>query len=184
MGNPVVAGITNSTDLPAGSNAFQRTVRGGLDAFVAKFEGQRYGSVTLTYFGGTKNDSSGYDGDDIKVDPSGNVWLVGLTASADLPARHATQSAYGGGDSDGFIAVFSPNIEKLCYAAYLGGSNRDLLEGIDVSSSGEVLITGLTFSKDVPMPARGVQRMLSKVEVADKIVNAMMFGIRGLQLCR
>ncbi len=61
---------------------------------------------------------------------------------------------------------------------------RDLLEGIDVSSSGEVLIAGLTFSKDVPMPARGVQRMLSKVEVAGKIVNAMMFGIRGLQLCR
>src|SRR5712691_1859358 len=42
MGNPVVAGITDSSDLPASSDAFQRTARGGLDAFVAKFEGSGY----------------------------------------------------------------------------------------------------------------------------------------------
>ena len=185
MGKPVVAGITDSTDLPASNDAFQRTARGGLDTFVAKFEGPGYGAVSLTYFGGTKDDSSGYDGDDIKLDSDGNVWLAGLTASPDLPTRRATQPVYGGGETDGFLAVFSPNLTHLCYATYRGGSDRDILEGLDLSPDGEALVTGLTFSKDLPMPARRtIQRRLSDVRVGARVVNATVFAIRDPAPCR
>jgi hypothetical protein len=184
LGNPVVAGITDSSDLPAGSDAFQRTAQGGLDAFVAKFGGPGLQTVRLTYFGGTKDDSSGYDGDDIKVDPAGNIWLVGLTASRDLPVRRALQPAHGGGESDGFLAVFSPDLTKLCYATYRGGSDRDMLEGLDVSRNGDVLATGLTFSKDLPMSARAIERKLSTVTVGGRIVNATVLGLKGTHACR
>ena len=125
-----------------------RAPRGGLDAFVAKFEGAGYGTITLTYFGGTKDDSSGYDGDEIKLDATGNIWLAGLTSSPDLPTRHANQSVYGGGESDGFVAAFSPDLAQVCYATYRGGSDRDLMEGLDISPEGMVLVSGLTLSAD------------------------------------
>lgn len=157
-GNPVVAGITDSTDLATSTGAFQRTSRGGTEAFLAKFEGPGFRTAHVTYLGGTKDDSSGYDGDDLKVDPAGNVWLAGLTASHDLPLRHATQTAFGGGETDGFLAAFSPQLTALCFSTYRGGSDRDLLEGVTIASSGLVLATGLTFSADLPMPARGCRR--------------------------
>jgi hypothetical protein len=184
MGNPVAAGITNSTDLPVSGNAFQRVAQGGLDAFVTKFEGPGYKTVSSTYFGGTKDDSSGYDGDDIRIDAAGNVWLAGLTASTDLPMRRATQPAYGGGETDGFLAAFSPTLTKLCYATYRGGSDRELLEGLDILADGTVVVTGLTFSKDLSMSPRAVQKTLSDVSVAGRIVNAAVFSLQARQICR
>lgn len=183
-GSPVVAGITNSSDLPASNDAYQRAAGGGLDAFLVRFEGPGYRSVRLTYYGGTRDDSSGYDGDDIQLDASGNVWLAGLTASRDLPTRAAMQPVFGGGDTDGFVAAFSPDLTKLCFATYRGGSDRDLLEGLALSPDGLVLATGLTFSKDLPMPARAVQKELSAVTVGGRIVNATLLAFESAQPCR
>ena len=89
QGAPVVAGITDSQDLPVSDDAFQRTPQAGLDAFVARLDGPAFRTVRLTYYGGSKDDSSGFDGEDIKVDASGRAWLVGLTSSADLPVFNA-----------------------------------------------------------------------------------------------
>lgn len=182
-GNPVVAGITNSSDLPAQKDAFQTSYRGGLDAFVAKFEGAGYRRVRVTYYGGAKDDSSGYDGDDLKVDGMGNVWLVGLTSSTDLPTLNAQQSVYGGGDSDGFLAVFSPTLRQLCYGTYYGGSDADLLEGVDVSSNGSVDVTGVTFSQDLSMSRRTIQGKIAPIFVAGKIANATIFVMRSGDPC-
>jgi Beta-propeller repeat len=177
-GNPVVAGITNSTDLPTIESSYQRVNKGGLDAFVATFQGADYREVHSTYFGGSKDDSSGNDGDDIKLDAKGNVWLVGLTGSKDLPTMNALQPEYGGGDLDGFLAAFSPDLTKLCHSSYRGGTERDMLEGLDISKSGFVLATGLSWSDDLPMTAKGVQREMSPVNVGGKSVNATLLGLR------
>ncbi len=177
-GAPVVAGITDSADLPASSDAFQRIPRGGLDAFVARFDKADYRTVTLTYFGGSNDDSSGYDGEDIGVDPAGNIWLAGLTSSRDLPVQDAMQAGFGGGATDGFIAVFSSGLTDLLYGTYRGGSGRDILEGLDVAPDGTVVVTGLTFSNDVPMPARAIQRTQSNVRLGGRIANAMVTGLR------
>jgi hypothetical protein len=57
---------------------------GGTDAFVARFQGAEYHEIHVTCCGGSKDDSSGFDGENVKVDPAGNVWLAGFTASHDL----------------------------------------------------------------------------------------------------
>ena len=61
-----------------------------------------------TYMGG--NDSDGGDGDDfgqaIAVDSAGNVYVTGHAGSGNFPIQNAFQSAFGGGDSDAFIAKF------------------------------------------------------------------------------
>ncbi|MYB52149.1 MAG: hypothetical protein F4X77_08115 [Acidobacteriia bacterium] len=176
-GAPVVAGITDSEDLPVSDDAFQRTAQGGLDAFVARLDGPAFRTVRLTYYGGSQDDSSGFDGEDIKVDPSGRVWLVGLTASTDLPVLNAPQKSYGG-QTDGFVAAFSRGLTDLRFGTYSGGSGRDILEGLDVGSDGTVAVSGLTFSDDHPMPGRVIQRRQSEIRVGGQIANAVTWVFR------
>lgn len=176
-GTPVVAGITDSQDLPASDGAFQPTAQGGLDAFVARLEGPAFRTVRLTYYGGSQDDSSGFDGEDIKVDASGRVWLVGLTSSADLPVLNALQKSYGGG-TDGFVAAFSRGLTDLRFGTYSGGSGRDILEGLDVGSDGTVAVSGLTFSKDHPMPGRVIQRRQSEIRAGGQVANAVTWVFR------
>lgn len=176
-GAPVVAGITDSQDLPVGDDAFQRTAQGGLDAFVARLEGPTFRTVRLTYYGGSQDDSSGFDGEDIKVDAHGRVWLVGLTSSADLPVLNALQKSYGG-RTDGFVAVFSSRLADLRFGTYSGGSGRDILEGLDVCSDGTVAVSGLTFSSDYPMPGRVIQQRQSEIRVGGQVANAVTWVFR------
>jgi hypothetical protein len=115
------------------------------DAFVAAFSGANHRGVRATYFGGSLDDESGYDGGNVKVDRHGNVWFVGITHSDDLPMRDATQSRYGGGDGDGFIAGLNPELKRLCFASYFGDPERNLLEGLTISASGSMAATGVSF---------------------------------------
>ncbi|MFN0170670.1 MAG: hypothetical protein ACKV22_29975 [Bryobacteraceae bacterium] len=181
-GSPVVAWITGSTDLPAGANAFQRERHGGTDAFVAVFSGRGYRRIHATYFGGSADDESGYDGGDIGVDPSGNIWLAGITMSPNLPLRNPIQSTFGGGAGDGFLAAFSPRLDRLCFATYLGGTDRDLLEGLKVSGEGVVTVTGLSLSHDMALPAPGIQDAKSQAVVAGKF-NNFVFQLRAASVC-
>ena len=176
-GAPVVAGTTDSRDLPVSGEAFQKKAQGGSDAFVARLDGPAHRIVQLTYFGGSRDDSSGFDGGDIKVDQVGRVWLVGLTASADLPVRDALQDSYRG-EADGFVAVFSPGLADIRFGTYSGGSGSDLLEGLAVAADGTVAVTGLTFSNDHHMPGQEIQPRQSDISVDGRVANAVTWVFR------
>jgi hypothetical protein len=150
QGDPVVAGTTSSGDLPVAADTFQSVSKGGSDAFVARFQGAGYHEIRVTYFGGSKEDSSGFDGDDVKVDSAGNVWLVGFTASPDLPGTGGFPPQPGREENRGFVAAFSPSLAQLCFATYDGGSEGEQLEGLALSSNGLVLATGFSFSTEIP----------------------------------
>jgi hypothetical protein len=182
-GNPIVAGPTDSKDLPISAGAYQRANKGGQDAFVAQFEGKGYRKVSSTYFGGSKDDFSGHDGDDVKVDSEGNVWLVGGTKSLDLPTRNGLQPKYGGGDMDGFLVAFSPELSELCYSTYRGGADQDFLEGLDVSTNGLVYATGVTWSGDLEMTSNSIQNALAPVILDGKFVNATLLGLHVVDPC-
>lgn len=152
QGNPVVAGITDSHDLPGTVQSYQPSNRGKKDAFVTSFQLRHGHRIRTTYFGGTSDDESGYDGANIKIDDDGNVWLVGTTYSDDLPIRNGSQPRYGGGNGDGFVAAFDPGLKRLCFATYFGDKERNLLEGIAVSRTGEVVATGVSFA-NTPAPS-------------------------------
>jgi hypothetical protein len=147
-GNPVVAGITDSRDLPGTMASLQPANAGRKDAFIALFRGR---TVTSTYFGGSADDESGYDGGNIALDGRGNVWVAGITYSNNLPVRNAQQPRFGGGNGDGFVAAFTPDLKKLCFSTYHGDAERNLLEGLAISPSGLVAVTGVSFSEK-PLP--------------------------------
>jgi hypothetical protein len=145
-GNPVVAGITDSVDLPGTALSYQPANHGKKDGFVASFQLRHGRRIRTTYFGGASDDESGYDGGNVKVDRDGNVWFVGTTYSDDLLTRNGSQSRYGGGNGDGFVAAFDPQLKRLCFATYFGDKERNLLEGIAASPTGLVAATGVSFA--------------------------------------
>ena len=146
-GNPVVAGTTDSTDLPGTTGSYQPRNHGKKDAFLSSIHIRQHRQVRTTYLGGSKEDESAYDGGDIKVDRNGNVWVAGITYSEDLPTRNASQAQFGGGNGDGFVAVFDPNLKRLCFGSYFGDSRRNLLEGLAIAPSGLVAVTGVSFTE-------------------------------------
>jgi uncharacterized repeat protein (TIGR01451 family) len=146
-GNAYVTGYASSADFPV-QNAFQSTLSGSFDAFVAKFNTNASGSASLvysSYLGGTLDDK-GYG---IALDSSGNAYLTGQTASSNFPVTNALQSTFGG-VFDAYVAKISPT-GTLVYATYLGGSSDDRGTSIAVNSSNNVYVTGFTSSTDFPV---------------------------------
>ena len=137
-GRVFIAGQTDSPDLPGARRGFQKKNHGATDAFVARIGGP------ATYFGGAGKDEAGYDGQNIAIDAEGDVWIAGMTYSADL----AAEGAYGGGDGDGFIARFSGALDRLRFAAYAGSPAREIGEGIALLPAG-VVMTMVRFGEGV-----------------------------------
>lgn len=128
-GRVFLAGQTTSPDLPGARHGYQKTNHGGVDAFVARLGGP------ATYFGGSQKDEAGYDGQNIAIDPAGNVWIAGMTYSNDLPAA----GAYAGGDGDAFLARFTPSLRRVVSASYAGSPARELGEGIALIPGGAAM---------------------------------------------
>ena len=100
-GNVWIAGTTNSSDLTR-SNQPPSTYGGMGDAYLAEFAPDR--SLAFgTYFGGTSDDSGAGLGLD---SAGGGAWLVGNTASGDLPIASPAQGQ-NAGSYDVFLAHYA-----------------------------------------------------------------------------
>ena len=150
-GSIYVTGLAASLDFPT-ERPLSGTLRGSTDAFVAKFDSTGQTLLFATYFGGTGSDG----GRGVALFPSGEVAIVGETASTDLPVRAAVQSTYGGGALDGFAAKLSADGSALVYSTYLGGSATDVIRIIAVDRDGAAYVAGRSGSSDFPV-ANAVQ---------------------------
>ncbi|MDP1725134.1 MAG: SBBP repeat-containing protein [Bacteroidota bacterium] len=140
-GNSIIAGHTYSTSGIASSGAYQTSLGGNLDAFIVKFDtsGVRQWA---TYFGGSQNDV-GYG---IAVDGNGNIVMTGYSYSTSgIATIGAYQTSFGGGNYDAFITKFNSSGARG-WATYYGGSGGDGGNGIAVDGSGNIVITGYTYS--------------------------------------
>jgi hypothetical protein len=144
-GNVYVTGITASSDFPL-AHALQPAFGGVSDAYVAKFDRWSGRLVFSTYLGGGATDG----GTGLAVDWAGNVYVAGVTNSADLRTVNPLQSSYGGSLSDGFVAKFNPRCSEIIYATYLGGSRVDRIFRLAVDREGAAYVTGDTDSSDFP----------------------------------
>ena len=155
-GNIYIAGRTASEDFPTQTleGAYNQTTYGGghRDAFILKFNssGERQWA---TYYGGDAEDV----GWSLSPDRSGNVYVVGRTASEDFPTQILqgayNQTTYGGGEFDAFILKFdSSGIRQ--WATYYGGTGTEERSSIFTDSSATIYITGQTSSNDFPVQIR------------------------------
>jgi hypothetical protein len=88
--------------------------------------------------GGTGTESA----NGVEVDGSGNIYVVGQTASTDL---FSSPILPPGGSNDAFVFQLASGGGSLNYATYLGGSNLDLATGVAVVGT-NAYVSGITDS--------------------------------------
>jgi hypothetical protein len=153
-GNAYVTGNTDSAGFPGvGGSSIQPAYAGGNDVFVTKINPPGTGIVYSTYLGAGGGDSAG----GIAVDPAGNAYIAGSTASATFPGVDggSIQPAYGGGTTDAFVTKINPLGTAIAYSTFLGGSDFDFGQGIAVDAEGVAHVVGETSSPDFPGAGAG-----------------------------
>jgi len=143
-GNAYLAGWTVSTDLPT-VNPVRAQNGGGVDAFVAKLGPGGNTLIYCTYLGGRGDDRAF----GIAVDPAGNAYVTGWTASPAFPTLTQVQPTIGGG-KDAFVAKLNPAGNALIYSTYLGGAATDSGNAIAVDAAGNAYVAGGTYSLNFP----------------------------------
>lgn len=143
-GNIYLSGTTTapSQTVISTPGCHQPTYGGGPnDAFLLKLttSGVRQ---WCTFYGGTSGENYNY----CSIDPSGDVYLTGLTTSQNAIATAcAYQQNYAGGGGDIFLARFTPAGIRL-WGTYYGGSGTENWAGTASDQMGNVYIAGDTGS--------------------------------------
>jgi hypothetical protein len=144
-GSPIVVGTTHSEDFPV-ENAFQSTIGGQGDAFVAKLEPDGSALSFSTYLGGSGHeDWQFFFPGTMGIALSGQLDLVfgSITTSANFPSASGFDQDLSG-SSDGFVAAIS----FLDCRDTTGDGNEDTdgdglcdnweSEGIDLTGNGTI----------------------------------------------
>jgi hypothetical protein len=145
-GAAFVTGTTISTSFPV-TGALQPTLSGWSDAFLTKISpaGNRF--LFSTYLGGEGAD----DGNVVRVDSAGVVYVGGDTSSIGFPVTSGgTQKLYHGG-YDGFVCGVANDGSRIVFATYLGGSGADVINDLFVGQDGRIVAAGYTSSIDFPV---------------------------------
>jgi hypothetical protein len=153
-GSLLLPGVTGSRDFPTTSSAFQRKLAGKNDAFLTKITpaGDRFAFSTL--LGGSATEFCLMP----TPDRDGNIIVVGQSESRDLPVTaDAFQPEHGGGKSDGWLAILSPDGSELLYCTYVGGSGDDMVRSVALGPRGELYLVGNTASRNFPISKGAAQ---------------------------
>ncbi len=141
LNNIYLGSTTFSTDFPVSPNALQRNNAGRQDGVVLKLDHNLRNLLWSTYFGGSGDDAV-YS---IDVDSAYNLLICGGTSSRNLATTPGTvQTAYGGGNADGFVAKISYNGDRLMASSYIGAVLYDQLYFVRTGRHNEVFLFGQT----------------------------------------
>jgi hypothetical protein len=107
-GHPIAVGTTSSTNFPVTRHAFQTSLRGSRDAFMAELSTAASGKRSLlysSYLGGSASDR----GLAVAVDAAGRAYVTGDTGSTNFPVTAGAFQRTFAGFSDAFLTVFPAN---------------------------------------------------------------------------
>jgi len=163
-----ICGYTESTDFPT-SGAFQGSIGGGQDAWIAKFDPTQQGLKGLvfsSYLGGGAQDRAL----DIAVDNNGLIYTTGSTFSDDIEVTASTAYANYSGEGDAFFAIIDPNAAQVNYLTFFGGnSGFDEAKRIVLDPNGKwIAIAGYTMSFDLPKTQNAYQPVMPSLANVDQ----------------
>lgn len=143
-GSAYIASGTSSADFPVTMGSFQTVYGGGnAEAFVAKLNPAGSALVYSTFLGGSGADAV-YG---MAIDTVGNVYVGGLTTSADFPTVDAFQTTHMG-ERDGFVTELNASGSALVFSSYLGGTSFDVVGTVSLDAAGNIYVVGGTSSTD------------------------------------
>ncbi|HEV2341778.1 MAG TPA: choice-of-anchor D domain-containing protein [Candidatus Acidoferrales bacterium] len=142
-----ILGWTTSTDFPVTNSS---TLRGPSDLTISKLNGagNAFTSFGSMYFGGTGSEAT-QSAAGVATDSTGNVYVTSDTTSTDLPqllVPNGFHLTYGGGVSDGFLAVFGATTGSLTYSTYFGINGTVGSTAVALDSTGNAYVVGYTSS--------------------------------------
>lgn len=144
--------------------------RNGTDLFIASISSDGRTLKSSTYVGGSSNDGINYAnlflgiynyGDDLRgeivVDKNDNVYVATVTLSADFPTTANASQTKLQGPADAVLLQLSPDLSRLTWSTYYGGSGYDVAYALRTAESGAVYAVGTTRSSDLPATAGAYQ---------------------------
>ncbi|MPZ51233.1 MAG: hypothetical protein GEU79_00610 [Acidimicrobiia bacterium] len=141
-GNAVVVGSTASVGFPTTPGTIMPTHGSDRwDGYVTKLNPSGSGLVFSTFVGGSGDDSAG----GVELDSSGNVYLLGSTASPEFPTTEgAFDTVFDGRGT--YIAKLNPSASEFVYSTFFGlaGAWDMALEG-----DGSLWLAGASGRPDV-----------------------------------
>jgi hypothetical protein len=172
--NIYVTGYTSSSDFPV-KNALQPNLAADItgnitfDAFLIKLTPDGADVAFATYLGGEDADSAAA----LALDPAGNIYLAGFTASFQFYVVNAVQGFNHGG-RDAWVMKLMPDGQHILYSTYIGGSGNDGALGLTLDAAGNVYAVGYTGSPDFPVASAfqpsnvgGFDGFLAKINADD-----------------
>jgi uncharacterized protein (TIGR03437 family) len=176
-GNVYLAGITAAPNFPV-LKPIQGTYHGAEDGFALALNSSGNALIYSTYLGGSGLDYARA----MAVDPAGNAYVTGSTASPEFPILNAEQPKFGG-VLDTFAMKIAPG-GSLIYSTFIGGSQTDFNNGMSLDGSGNVYVFGDTNSVNFPVvrPVQGKYSggqnvgWLAKLDPSGNVAYATYFG--------
>ncbi len=144
-GNAYVTGLTQSSNYPTTSGAYQTTLSDGQDVYITKLNSSGSSLVYSTFIGG---DSTGLVSS-ITTDASGNAYITGMTTSSNYPTTKGAYQTTFDSVGDAFVTKLNPTGSDLVYSTFIGGSMTAGMS-MAVDASGNAYITGMTQSSTYP----------------------------------
>ena len=95
----------------------------------------------------------------VVLDAAGNAWLTGGTSSPDFPTTAGAPDTTFNGGGDATIVELNPTGPALLFSTFHGGSNSEGGADIARDPTGDVYITGSTFSQDFPATVGAFDRI-------------------------
>jgi fibronectin type 3 domain-containing protein len=115
-----------------------------------------------TYLGGTSSENNNI------IDSmlyNGDILISGITYSSNFPVTSGVidRTSLNG---EGFVTRMKGDLGSLVFSTFLGGENTDAIFGMDMDPSGNIYVSGLTFSKQFPITP-GVMNETSKIDMIE-----------------
>lgn len=177
-GNLIVAGRTDSPNYPL-KNGGLIGGGGSWDIAITKLNASGSALIGSRTIGGSGDDGANINpcggngavslqrnyGDDarseVNLDGAGNIYLASCTKSTDptkslFPVLGGGFQASPGGEQDGVVLKFSPDLSTLFFSTYLGGNGNDAAYVLSINPlNNTIYVAGGTESNNLPGSSSG-----------------------------
>ena len=172
-GNVYVAGVTSSRDFPTTSGVYDTSYHG---TFISKLNSGLTKLLASTFLGGGDRDYVNA----LTLDTSGNVYVMGEANSSVFPVTSGAYDTSANGSIDVFISKLNSELTSLLASTFLGGTYHDYGQSLAIDTSGNVYVSGMTYSTDFPTTS-GAYDTSGYGSGTDAFISKLSSGLTSLQ---
>ena len=136
----ILVGYTLSSNYPTTVDTYSQSAFGSFDLVVTKLNLSLSTMIASTYIGGNLGDFS----TDAVLTPSGDIFVLGSTRSADFPIPTDGFDPTFHGESNVAILKINGDLTDVTAGTYLVPESHDELGALAINSVGEIVVAGIT----------------------------------------